>query len=197
MQHLPRRVYLSARTLLLALAVVSLWLAGCQSPERTTRMTADDFTTMSDAMARSFMASAAVRERTPQSPTWRIAIDAVENLTSDVMTASEQWSIMARLQSSLPLMELQEHRNILVLIPPERAVQLLNSGDPKDLEDFARDRKVTHNLLATFRSVTRATPEGRVDYYLCEFELLDGATAQTLWTDRVEVKRQARGRLWD
>lgn len=153
---------------------------------------------MAAAMAQSLTQSAALADRDANSPAWVVSIDKVRNLSSDVMTEAEQWAVMADLRSSVALGTLRQQKNIRFVLPPERVVKMRSDDDAYEFDrSFGSDRQPTHVMTATFRSVTRAQAKARTDLYYCEFEILEFATGQPIWTDRFEFKRQARGKLWD
>lgn len=184
----------------LMLLLVCLLAAACAAPQRSSRMTTEDFQEMAEAMAQSLLRSEALAQRGPQSEPWVVSIDHVRNLSSDVMTQAEQWAIMADLRGSLPIQALWDQKNIRFVLPPQRVVQIRSRDEADEFDaSFASQRQPTHTMTATFRSVTRASPDGRgrIDWYYCEFEILELATGQTVWTDRFEYKRQARGHMWD
>jgi len=180
------------------------WLVGVtggcstQPVGETTRMTIEDIETMASEMAQSMLASEALNRRGPTSEPWVISIDKVLNLSDEPMTENEQWSIMAQVRGSLPIRELWDSKAIRFVIPPERVIELRNSGENTDFaEGFGAGRKATHTMTATFRSITRAQATRRSDLYYCEFELIDLKTGEPVWSDRFEFKRQARGHVWD
>lgn len=185
------------RVAVVACAVAALSLTACQ-PSRSTRMTAEDLEEMARAMAQSLAASPAIVQRNADSPRWVVSIDKVLNLTSDVMTPAEQWYVIARLRSSLPMSALAESRNIVFVIPAEQARRMRSDPDAQTFsEDFASDRRPTHQMTATFRSVDRAIAMHATTMYYAEFELIDLTTGEPVWIDRFEYKREARGHVWD
>ena len=181
--------------------LLSRGLVACTSSSdrpQTTRMTAGDFVEMAGQMAQSLIHSDAVGERRPDSPRWVVSIDKVQNLSSDVMTEPEQWAIMARLRGAMPIQSLWDLKNVRFVIPPQRVVALRHHPDAVEFgASFGSRRQPTHMMTATFRSITRAQATRRIDLYYCEFEILDLDTGQTVWTDRFEYKRAARGHIWD
>ena len=189
MRSFPVRVHLCA-------SVALLFLAAC-APQ-STRMTVDDFDQMAIAMSQSLQASPAIAARGPHSEPWLVSVAKVENLTSDVMTESEQWKIMDDLIGSLPITTLWDEKQIRFVLPPEKVLMLRGSQDKRqDFEGFGADRDVTQVLNAVFRSTTRAESDGRTDLYYAEFSLLQFNTGQVIWTDKFEYKRSASGKIWD
>lgn len=182
---------------LICLAAVVVAMSGCTSGPGTTRPTLDDLQDMTAAMARSLLQSHAFAQRTAESEPWVISIDRVENLSSEVMTQSEQWYLIHRIRSSVPLVELAEQRNIRFVMPPERLTALREQYDLPESQTLGTDRQVTHVMTATFRSVTRAVALERSDLFYCEFEILDMRTYEPVWNDHFEWKRAARGHIWD
>ena len=181
-----------------ALTCACWWLTACAAPQRSTRLTAADLTDMSTEMAQSLAQSDTLAQRGPDSPPWIITIDKVRNLSSDVMTDSEQWAVVARLRGELPIQALAQQKNIHFVIPAQRVEQLRRDPNmPEYREGFGAKRKPTHQMSATFRSITRADAEHRSDLYYAEFEILDMQTGEPAWTDRFEFKRAAKGHVWD
>jgi hypothetical protein len=177
--------------------------AGCASsrpgdPRHSTRLTVEDIEAMAAAMADSLARSDALAARTPDSERWVISIDKVLNLSSDVMTESEQWAIIAKVRGSLPIQALARQKNVVFVMPPERVEALKDElADETFTQPIGSERHPTHTMTATFRSVTRADAEHRTELYYCEFELLDLGGGPPVWADRFEYKRQARGHIWD
>lgn len=181
---------------------VAVWLfcggVGCATWPHTTRMTADDLDTMSRELAASLAASDAFAGRNRDSPLWVVSINKVENLSSDVMTEAEQWSVMARLRSSLPIQALWDQKNVRFVIPADRLEALRASGELDGVAGRVGDqRRPTHEMTATFRSITRADARSRTELYYCEFSLIDLAAGEPVWTDRFEYKRAATGHVLD
>ncbi|MFA9476823.1 hypothetical protein ACERK3_00820 [Phycisphaerales bacterium AB-hyl4] len=182
------------------LLLLALLLSACATPQQSTRMTVDDFDAMAAEMAASLADSEALAQRSPDSEPWVISIERVLNLTSDVMTQSEQWSIIARLRSSTPLRSLADDKNVRFVMAPDRVVALREElvAEGEQGEAFGSERLTpTHTMTATFRSMTRAHTTGRTELYYCEFEILEHATSVPVWIDRFEYKREAHGHIWD
>lgn len=177
--------------------VLGACLAGCAEPARTTRLTVADFQEMAGLMAESLMRSEALAARGPESEPWVVSMERMQNLSSDVMTESEQWLIMARLRNATPLAQLWHDKNVRFVLPPERARELRES-EALAAEPMAPGRRApTHTLSATIRSVTRATARARSDLYYCEFEVLELETGEPVWSDRFEIQREALGHVWN
>ncbi len=185
----------------LALLSVCLALTSCATTgaSRSSRMTTEDLTEMSEAMAQSLAQSDALRNRTPTSEPWVISIDRVQNLTTDIITESERWYVIQRLRSSLPIRAMSQQKNITFVIPKERLDAMRN--DPKiDVStdpNFGTQRTPTHQMTAKFMGSERAIALARTDTYYCEFEIMNFATGVPEWTDRFEYKREAVGHIWD
>lgn len=181
--------------------ILSLLLAvGCgTSKPQSSRMTAQDFTEMSEAMAQSLAQSDALRDRTAASEPWVVSIDRVQNLTKDVITESGRWYVIQRLRSSLPIRAMSQQRNITFVIPKERldALKANPKIDVSDDPNFGATRKPTHQMTAKFIGSERAQATSRTDTYYCEFEMMNLATGVPEWTDRFEYKRSAVGHVWD
>lgn len=174
------------------------FVMGCNKPQSTV-MTADDYQFIASEMAAKLREhlseSPLFSARTPESPKWTIAIQKVQNLTSDMMPESAKWYLMARVRESVPIGSFSRERNIAFTIPAERLREARKRGAVS--EDMEAGRKPTHVMSATFLSVTRASGQDRTDLYYCEYTLNDLKTGEVIWTDKVEFKRAAHGRSWD
>ncbi len=189
--------------------VVVLGLSSCAAEPRSTRLTVSDLEVISREMAASLGASRAMADRGPQSPPWLVSFDRLRNLSSDVLSPSEQWWVIQRVVSSQPILALSEQRNLRFVAParPNGAVGVSDgpeeggggsgaSGDDRG-PAYGVGRWPTHQLTGTLYSVTRATAEDRTELYYCEFVLVDLASGETVWTDKFEFKRVAKGHVWD
>lgn len=186
----------AGRLLLWAWLLACTWLGGCATGSvRSTRLAAEDFADVAAAVAAQLAASEALRDRSPDDEPWIIAIDRVENLSSDVIAVSEQWWLMARLRASLPIQTLSRQRAIRFVIPAEHLARL-RERDP-ELAEAASDRAATHRMGAVFRSVTRFGQGGRTDLYRVDFDLVDLSDGALEWSGSYEFKRLAFGRGWD
>lgn len=179
------------------LVVAVVFAHGCATAQRTTRITVNDLEAISHAMAASLAASDALGDRNRDSPVWIVSIDKVQNLSSDVMTESEQWSVIARLRSSLPIQALWDQKNVRFVIPVDRLESLRHAHGGDWGQGFGTQRRPTHQMAATFRSITRAGAENRTDLYFCEFQILDLVTGEPVWSDKFEYKRAAAGHILD
>lgn len=162
-------------------------------------MTVDDYQYIAAEIAeklRAHMAeSTMMKERTAESPKWVFAIEKVQNLTSDLMTESTKWYLMARVRESVPIGSFAREKNFAFTIPAERLREARKRGAVS--EDMGAERTPTHVMTATFRSVTRAADKDRTDLYYCDYALTDLKSGEVVWTDKVEFKRAAHGRSWD
>lgn len=167
--------------------------AGCATPPRTTTLSGDDLDAMTAEMAQKLHAEL-FAGRTPDSPPMRIAIQRVENLTSDIIPVDEQWQIMARIRDAQPIIELGNQCNVRFVIPAE---YLRASRTRAEEPGFAAQRAPTHEMTATFRSLVRATGLHRTDMYTCEFRITDLATGGLDWVGIFQFKRAAVGAAYN
>lgn len=184
----------------MGLCLLILWITACAPKPvgQSTRLTIDDIDTMTAEMAHSLLTSDALARRGPGSGPWVVSINKVLNLSDEVMTTNEQWSIMAQVRGAAPITAMWDKKAVRFVIPPERVIAIRNSEYGPDFnEGFAQDRRVTHTMTATFRSVTRAQAKQRSDLYYCQFDLLDLKTGEPVWSDKFEFKRHAKGHVWD
>ena len=197
---LPARNPTGGGYCLCVLVCFMCFIHACESKPvgESTRLSIEDIDVMAEQMAQSLLSSDALASRGADSEPWTVSIDKVLNLSDEVMTESEQWSIMARVRGATSIQALWDSKAVRYVIPPERVVALRQNEDAVEFhQDFGNDRHVTHTMTATFRSITRAQAKQRSDLYYCQFDLVDLATGETIWSDRFEFKRQARGHVWD
>jgi hypothetical protein len=170
-------------------------LASCSAPPRTTVLTTGDLDTTATEMAAKLSASKFLADRTPDSPRMVVAISKVENLSSDIITEGEQWMLMNKVRDSLPIVELGKQRNLAFVIPAEH----LKAGQARGTLDaeFAKGRKPTHTMDATFRSATRSQGQDRTEAYLVEYRITELASGELVWDESFEFKRVAKGLSYD
>lgn len=163
----------------------------------TTRFSVEDFQEIGAKMAASLRGCEAIRARTPQDEPWTVSVGKVTNLSSDILTPGEQWYAVKKVQSSQPIRQLWDSHHVeLVLNAEEAALQTGRQPGEFDAE-YAKERKVTHVITATYRSATRNQADARSDLYVCTFEMRESATGKTVWSDEFLIKRQAFGSLRD
>lgn len=170
--------------------------SGC-ADRRTgsTRLTAQDFADLSAEIASQLSASDAIQGRGPSSMPWVVSMDRVENLSGDFISVSEQWWLMEKVRSSVPMRSLGERFAIRFVIPAERLKEIRGAGP--ELADAGSARAPTHRMGAVIRSVARSGGGGRTDLYATDFELVGLADGAVVWSGRGEIKRVAFGRSWD
>lgn len=192
------RLWMPLRSAGLCLALLAgfVMLTGCSSPQ-TTRLQASDFDQTIAVMVESLSRSEFLAGRTPDSPPAWVVIDKVENLTTDVIPPAEQWMLVARVQSALPLQHFREKYRVMFQITPERHALLRQAGFTGELGTAPQ---TTHSLTALFMSAPRAGRDvsagyvtSRREFYYLEYRLVDVVTRETVWNDRFEISRQARG----
>jgi hypothetical protein len=182
---------------LVLLLVVSV---GCQSTPRSSRIAIADYEAMADKMAQSLRQSDAFAERTPTSEPWVVSFDKVLNLSSEIMPRGEQWGVVAMVRGAQPINSLWEDKRVAFVIPAQHAIDQRGTLDAERADKgFGSERGVTHTITATFRSITRAAPDGesRSDLYACEFQMIDLNTNEPVWLDTFEFKRRAQGNIRD
>lgn len=176
-------------------AVVAAPGAGGCGASKTTRITTEDILGTTSEIAAGLAGAAFLVERGPGSERMSIAVRRAENLSSDVIADGEAWILVERVASSLPLATLARERNLVFVIPRERARESTGAG-ATEFGDVS-GRAVTHVLGATVYSVTRAAREDRTDLYSIEYRVEDLRTREVVWSERVEYKRAARGKGYD
>lgn len=200
MKTLPLR---SMSLMIFLVLVTGLVACGPKTSQpRDTRLTHDDMNEMVNRMAMSLANSEFIKNRTPDSPSAYIMIDRVQNLSSDRIPIPEQWALVSRLRSMMPLSEWAEGKNLYFLITPERRETARRGGYTGE---FGPGEKADFLMSADFLSARRAASvdneEGLVDVmaeqYYMEYFLTDLDRRKILWSDKFEVKREARGLLID
>lgn len=171
-------------------------LAGCASAQaKTTTLSASDLEATSTEIAAKLRASDFLKDRGPGSPRMVIAINKVENLTSDLIPSSEQWWLMQRVRDSIGIQTLSKELNVKFVIPAKFLREARRKGTLP--EDAALERNPTHEMSATFRTATRTAKLDRTDAYLCEYRITDLRDGTLDWSDSFEFKRTAFGRSYD
>jgi hypothetical protein len=182
-------------------------LGGCTGGG-STRLTTADMQSMAREVSAKLTASDFMRGRDASSERMQIALTRPENLTDDVMPHRELWFLMAMVRADADLIELGRQKNFIVIIPADSLADMRESTSPttplrEGSAFFLRD--ASHTMHATLRNATRTSTEvasraadfARSDVYLIDFRLQAVATGELLWTDSVELKRQALGRSFD
>lgn len=188
----------AARTLAIAAVLLGVAAAGvaCASTQKTTRLTTDDVKELAEQMAASLARSDLLKERSPSSDRIVVAMDKVENLSSDVVPVSEQWYLMERIRASSPIDALRAQRNVVFVIPAAQLRQLKDRvGAEAALAGAGRDP--THAMRDVLRSVTRTSGVDRTDLYSLETRLIDLGSGDVVWSDSFEIKRAAVGKQYD
>lgn len=189
--------------------LVACMATGCASSasQRSTALTVADFEVMIADATLGLLRTEEVVRRSSEDPEMRITFDRITNLTSDLLTASEQWMIVEQVLRTQELVELRRQRNVSIIIPASRSARhdLANprigeGGRPSQIEaerDAYSQRSPTHRLEATLRSATRIDGSDRAELYECVFLLTDLRSGNQTSVSSTLIKRAARGRLWD
>lgn len=176
-----------------ACALAALLGACASRPAQTTTLTVDDLEVTTTEMAAQLQDSDFLKDRGPESERISVAIQKVENLTSDIIPEREQWWMMQRVRDSAAMVALGRQKNLVFVIPAER----LRGASPPAEDGYASERTVTHEMTATFRSATRAAGKDRTEAYLCEYRITALNSGELVWSGLVEFKRAAFGSSYD
>lgn len=167
---------------------------GCASAPRSSVLSVDDIEFTAGELVHKLSDSDWLRGRTSESLRVVIAIQKVENLSSDVIPEPDRWYILTRLRASRPIETYRRLYNVAFVIPAEH----LAGGTQSEAErEILGGRRPTHELTATFRSATRIAGLDRTDAYQCECRVTDLASGELVWTDTVEFKKTAFGKAYD
>ncbi len=175
--------------------VCAVVVVGCSGAAKSTRLTMGDLDDTTAVMAQKLADSRLLADRTPESPRMLIAINKVENLTSDLIPESEEWLLMERVKGSLPILNLGKERNMAFVIPANHLRAGRKRGNLP--QGFAMERRPTHEMTATFHSGTRSSRKDRTDAYLVEYRITDLETGTLEWNETFEFKRAAAGLAYD
>ena len=170
-------------------------LAACAAPPQSSTLTVEDLEETTAQMASQLGSSDFLKERTPDSPPIVVAIDKVQNLTSDLIPEGQQWFLISRVRDQLDVGTLRKTRNIRFVIPKEFLDKAKIAGTIES--DAGMQRAPTHQMSATFRSVTRSKGKDRTDAYLCEYRITEIGSGALAWTGEFAFKRTAFGRAYD
>jgi hypothetical protein len=172
-----------------------LILGGCSTPPRTSTLTVEDLEETTSQMAGQLGSSDFLRERTAESPPIVVAIDKVQNLTSDVIPEGQQWFLVSRVRDQLDVGTLRKSKNIRFVIPREFLDKAKAAGTIE--ADAGLDRAPTHQMSATFHSMTRTAGKDRTDAYVCEYRITEIGSGALAWTGEFAFKRTAFGKAYD
>jgi len=193
-RHAPARSLLVLLALGGGLCNVTL-TPGCATTPRSSTLSVDDIEFTATELTHKLADSDWLRGRSAESPRVVVAIQKVENLSTDLIPEPDRWYMMARLRASRPVETYRRLYNVAFVIPAEH---LRDSSMQSEAErELGTGRKPTHELTATFRSATRTAARDRTDAYLCECRVTDLATGELCWADIVEFKKAAFGKSYD
>lgn len=183
---------------LLVLLLVGPMLVGCKTAPTTSRIAVEDYQAMAAEMSESLRHSDAIEGRSSASAPMVISFEKVRNLSSEIMPSGEQWAVVAMVRSAQPIRRLWDDKRIVFVIPARHTIDQRDTIDAERADKgFGTERAVTHTITATFRSVTRAQSDRRVDVYACQFEMIDIQSGATVWIDEFNFQRTAHGDVRD
>lgn len=181
--------------LALGAGLIAVEAGGCASAPRSSTLSVDDIEYTADELVHKLADSDWLRGRSDESPRVVIAIQKVENLSSDVIPEPDRWYIMTRLRASRPIETYRRLYNVAFVIPAEHLAASTAQSEAE--REIGAGRRPTHELTATFRSATRSAGPDRTDAYQCECRVTDLASGELVWTDTVEFKKSAFGKAYD
>jgi hypothetical protein len=100
------------------------------------------------------------------------------------------------------VVELRKQKNVSFMIPPER-MQLVAEQRARAGEAPLPPASPTHEMAATFRSVTRRKMEPgqastqRMEWYALEYRIEDLRSRELVWLESFDFKRLADGTIMD
>ncbi|MFA6045521.1 MAG: hypothetical protein WC718_11095 [Phycisphaerales bacterium] len=186
------------RTLPVAFVVVlaAISLGACAGAPKSSRLSVDDVEFTAQELSAKLTDSKFLADRDSESPRMVVAINKVENLTTDVIPEADEWYIMERVRGSRSMEALKRLKNIVFVVPIDHI-----RGGQAQASEFDRlvalGRKPTHEMSATFRSAVRSSGEHRTDAYLCEMRITDLTSRELVFLESVEFKKTAVGKAYD
>ncbi|QQE12923.1 hypothetical protein JD969_05540 [Planctomycetota bacterium] len=194
------------------LLTLTFLISGCISTAHSTRLQLDDFNEVSNQITAQLAASDFLRSRSPYSPPMNITFEKVTNLSGDIFTQAEEWAIMKRIFSAMPIQQLEDQFNIRIILPSDRTREIAKTDiNDEAANNFGSQRQVTHIMTATINSVTRNTKKQRTDLYAFFFQIdkltspidrdnpnapRDTSDLGTIvWSGKFEIKRAAVGNI--
>lgn len=194
---------------LLILVLITLSLGACAGGG-STRLTAEDLGAVASEIGQKLAGSDFMKSRDASSEKMTIALSRAENLTDDIVPHRELWYLMSRVRDNAGLVELGKTKNFAMVIPAERLTGNDNRAAISEQSvmlgegNVALLRKPTHTIEATLRNAVRTSTQqaaaagfARSDVYLADFRLQTLGSGELIWSDSVEIKRQAFGRSFD
>lgn len=188
-----------ALALLFIVAATAAWSCAARL-DSSTRLSVGDLRAIASQTTAALAASEWLSGRDGATPPVVIAVQRVENLSSDVIPEGEQWYLVRKVAAAVTR-ELGPSRSVTMVLPAERVAQARAEGD-EDAARLGADREPTHVMTATFRSATRSRSAltlggaARKDAYFIEYSVVELATGAIAWTGAVEFERTAAGRSY-
>lgn len=171
-------------------------LGGCAGAPKSSRLSVGDIEFTAQELSAKLTDSTFLADRNGESPRMVVAINKVENLTTDVIPEADEWYIMERVRGSRPMEALKRLRNIVFVVPIDHI-----RGGQAQASEFDRlvalGRRPTHEMSATFHSAVRSSGENRTDVYLCEMRITDMTSRELVFLESVEFKKTATGKAYD
>lgn len=189
------RSCLPLRVVSLAL-LASMVLGACVGAPKSSRLSVDDVEFTAKELSAKLTDSKFLADRNGDSERMVVAINKVENLTTDVIPEADEWYLMERVRGSRPMEALKRLKSIVFVVPIDHI-----RGGQAQASEFdklvALGRAPTHEMSATFRSAVRSKGEDRTDAYLCEMRITDLTTRELVFLESVEFKKTAVGKAYD
>ncbi len=209
--HSPSLVELKQRGCVVLFAgIVCLLVMGCaasssSNPHRngsggrleTTMLTSVDLVRMTDAMARSLVASGIdfqYRENSAPDNRFIIVTYRVVNRTNHIIEAGEKELFLNRLRTLLNQQGVLRAEGVVFVARPD---ELSVYSEPMGDAESKNSTGPTHALTATFATLTNVDRQHRADSYECAFQLQELKTRQIVWEDAYTVEYSTgRGKMW-
>lgn len=171
-------------------------IPGCASPTATrggasTLITIADIDEVVEQMANRLASSSFMLQRSATSEPIALTLTKPVNYTNDVIRDGDRWTLIQNVMNSPTMQAMTRERNVKLIIPREFFDQLQRTS--ADARDMNTDRRPTHVMDATLRTITRSGGDARADQYECTYAISALATGEVVWQDVFKIKRLAYG----
>lgn len=171
-------------------------LSGCASPTATrggasTLITIEDIDEVVEQMAARLASSSFMAQRSTSSEPISLTLTKPVNYTHDVIRDGDRWTLIQNVVNSPTMQAMTRERNVKLIISREFFDELKrNSADARDM---TIDRRPTHVMDATLRTITRSGGDARTDQYECTYAISALGSGEVVWQDVFKIKRLAYG----
>ncbi len=174
-------------------------VTGCASapgrgPGQTTALTVSDIDEVTASIIEQLVEKPVFQDRTEQTPELLITFANAINLSDDLIPDRQRWYLMLRVADAFTATAFAKQRNIVMIIPAERLRRLQRTV--WTAQPVGDDRLPTHIITAEINNLQRGDARTRTDQYIFRFIVSELQTGTVLASARVQITRQAFGKIW-